>query len=78
MNLKGKYNFIEGKGWLGVIFDDTLVNGKKTVITVGVEDTEYEITEWLEGSLASMCKGGKELPDKKDRQEGRERPHWNK
>ena len=72
-NLKYKCGFIAANeqreaGWLGVIFDDSPnEQGKKTVLTVGMEDTEFEIIQWCEGSIQSMNEGGEELPDRAER-----------
>lgn len=67
MKLVGKWVFREGKGWVGVIYDEILRDGKIFVVTVNVEETEYEIKEWLQGSIDSMSRGGEQLPDRRTR-----------
>ena len=52
-------------GWMGMIIDmEPEDGGSPVVLTVGVEDTEYQIREWCLGSIESMKRGGEELPDR--------------
>jgi hypothetical protein len=63
-----KYGFIQGKGWVGVIFEDTPPPGPKNVVTVGLENSEADIERWCRGSTERMDRGEEELPCRVERE----------
>lgn len=61
-----KYRHIKGKGWVGVIFEDT--PPPKTLITVGIENSESDIQRWCEGTVERLDCGKEELPCRVERE----------